>query len=280
MRAVPSMASDRNLNIIITVTEEPLYINPFIRQVIEAISSEIKGIYIVRGTVVRGKTVSEKIAYLVTLGVISGPLHLLKRAAISGGFKIFDIIPYLKHRNPLSITTAAKQLGIPIKYVDDVYSETFLSRLRKEKPTIIINQAQAILTEEFLSIPEVGCLNRHCALLPKYRGLLAPFWTYLNGEKESGVSIHFIDKEIDNGPILVQKRVNIERFDTFNSVLEKDFELAPDAMLEAIDLIRRGDYREYLIPNDNSIATYYSKPTLSDALRYRKVMLSRWFRGD
>ena len=135
------------------------------------------------------------------------------------------------------------------------------------------------MTEEFLSIPEIGCLNRHCALLPKYRGLLAPFWTYLNGEKESGVSIHFIDKEIDNGPILVQKRVNIERFDTFDSVLEKDFGLAPDAMLEAIDLIRRGDYSEHLIPNDKSIATYFSKPTLSDAIRYRRVMLSRWFRG-
>ena len=75
------------------------------------------------------------------------------------------------------------------------------------------------------------------------------------------------------------KRVNIERFDTFDSVLEKDFGLAPDAMLEAIDLIRRGDYSEHLIPNDKSIATYFSKPTLSDAIRYRRVMLSRWFRG-
>lgn len=273
------MSSDRDLNIVIMVTEEPLYINPFIKRIIEAIPSDIKRIYIVKGTVVRGKRTSEKIAYLVTLGVISGPLHLLKRAITAGGFKILNAVPYLKHRNPLSVATAAKQLGIPVTYVEDIHSEAFLSHLKREKPTIIINQAQAILTEEFLSIPEIGCLNRHCALLPKYRGLLAPFWTYLNGEKESGVSIHFIDKEIDNGPILVQKRVNIERFDTFDSVLEKDFGLAPDAMLEAIDLIRRGDYSEHLIPNDKSIATYFSKPTLSDAIRYRRVMLSRWFRG-
>jgi len=274
------MSSDHDFNVIITVTEEPLYINPFIKRVIEAIPSDIKRIYIVKGSVVRGKSAREKIAYLITLGIISGPLHLVKRAITAGGFKIFNIVPCLKHRNPLSITTAAKQLGIPITYVEDIHSEAFLLNLRKEKPTVVINQAQAILTEEFLSIPDIGCLNRHCALLPKYRGLLAPFWTYLNGEKESGVSIHFIDKEIDNGPILVQKRVGIERFDTFNSVLEKDFELAPDAMLEAIDLIRMGDYKECLIPNDKSIATYFSKPSISDALLYRKVMLSRWLHGN
>lgn len=273
------MPPEGNLSIIIALTEEPLYINPFIRRVIEAIPSEITRIYIVKGTVVRGKRIDEKIAYLVTLGIISSPFHLIKRVVVAGGFKLFSLVPYLNQRNPLSIATAAKRLGIPVMHVEDIHSETFLSHLRQEKPTVIINQAQAILNEEFLSIPEIGCLNRHCALLPKYRGLLAPFWTYLNGEKESGVSIHFIDKEIDNGPILVQKRVSIERFDTFDSVLKKDFELAPDAMLEAIDLIRRGSYSERLMPNDRSIATYFSKPTISDALRYRRVMVSRWFNG-
>lgn len=279
LRMVSGMPPDHDLNVIITVTEEPLYINPFIRKVVEAIPSDIKRIYIVRGTVVRGKSIGEKIAYLVTLGVISGPLHLIKRAVTVGCFKLLNVAPYLKHKNPLSITATGNQFGIPITYVENIHAEEFLSDLKREKPTIIINQAQALLTEEFLSIPEIGCLNRHCALLPKYRGLLAPFWTYLNGEKESGVSIHFVDKEIDNGPILVQKRVNIQRFDTFDSILEKDFEQAPNAMLEAIELIREGIYSEQLIPNDKSAATYFSKPTVSDALRYRRVMLSRWLHG-
>lgn len=274
------MPPEQDFNIIITVTEEPMYINPFIRRVIEAIPLDVKRIYIVKGSVVRGTKFSEKITYLITLGIISDPLNLLKRAATAVSFKFFSAIPSLTYKNPLSIATAANQLDIPVTFIEDIHSEMFLAHLKREKPSIIINQAQAILSEDFLSIPEIGCLNRHCALLPKYRGLLAPFWTYLNREKESGVSIHFIDKEIDNGPILIQKKVDIQRFDTFDSVLEKDFELAPDAMLEAIDLIRRRDYNEHLIPNDKSMASYYSKPTLSDALRYRKVMLSRWFNGN
>lgn len=274
------LQSDQDFNVIVTITEEPLYINPFIRQVIEAVPSDVKRIYIVKGTVVRGKEFSQKISYLLTLGLISGPVQLLKRVVTAGGFKIFSILPYLKHKNPLSIVTVADQLNIPVTYVENIHSKVFLAHLKNEKPTIIINQAQAILNKEFLSIPTIGCLNRHCAILPKYRGLLAPFWTYLNREEESGVSIHFIDEEIDNGPILVQKRVKIERFDTFDSILEKDFQLAPEAMLEAIDLIRQGEYKEHLIPNNKTFATYFSKPGLSDALRYRKVMLSRWLHGN
>lgn len=274
------LISNQDFNVIITITEEPLYINPFIQKVIGAISSDVKRIYVVKGTVIRGKKTSQKISYLITLGLISGPVQLSKRAITAGSFKIFSYLPYLKDKNPFSIVTAANQLNIPVTYVEDIHSKEFLTHLKKEQPTIIINQAQAILTEEFLSIPTIGCLNRHCAILPKYRGLLAPFWTYLNKEEESGVSIHFIDKEIDNGPILVQKRVKIKRFDTFDSILEKDFHLATEAMLEAIDLIRQGGYKEKLIPNDKNLATYFSKPGLSEALQYRKIMLSRWLHGN
>jgi len=267
------------MNIIITLTEEPLYLNPFIKKVVEAIPSEIKHIYILKGGVVKGRRFSEKLTYLLTIAIISSPYHLFKRIIITGGFKFFKILEFTQSKNPFSIVRTLKQLGIPYSYVDDLHSEKFLLDLRAKEPTIIINQAQTILEREFLSIPEIGCLNRHCALLPKYRGRLAPFWAYTMGESESGVSIHFIDEEIDNGPILVQKRVPIERNDSFDSVLEKDFALAPGAMIEAINLIRSGEYTEKLIPNEKNHASYFSSPTIKDAIRYREVMLRSWFNG-
>jgi methionyl-tRNA formyltransferase len=45
----------------------------------------------------------------------------------------------------------------------------------------------------------IGVINRHNALLPKNRGRLTPFWVLYKGEKETGVSIHFIDEGIDSG---------------------------------------------------------------------------------
>lgn len=271
------MVRDEEMKIVITITEEPLYINPFISEVIEKVHSDISKIYIVEGSIVRGESLLERISYLITISLISGIWNMLKRGSTIIAFNILELIPFSS--NPLSISSTAEKFDIPVEHVDDVQSEEFITDLKEEEPTILINQAQVILTEDVLSIPKIGCLNRHFGLLPKYRGLLAPFWTFLNGEDKSGVSIHFMDEKIDNGPILVQKKTDIERFDTFNSILEKNFELAPEAMVEAIEMIREGDYKKNLIPNPEEEATYYSKPSISDALQYRKLLLSRWLHG-
>lgn len=267
------------MRIYITITEEPMFINPFIKKVIQGNPSEIVGIGIASGSLIRGKSVKDKIAYLITISLISNPIQLLKRITIMGLFKIFNTNKYLKKNNPWSICKSAKEYDIPVRYVNDVNSIEFIEHLEKIKPTLIINQAQAILSEKFISIPEIGCLNRHGALLPKYRGLLAPFWAYMNKEKETGISIHFIDEKIDNGPIVVQKKIEIDRFDTFDSLLKKIFRLAPEAMLEAINTIRTGDYEQNLIENDEKFASYYSSPTIRDAIRYRQIMIKRWLIG-
>jgi len=268
--------SPDSFNIIITVTEEPLQINPFMSNVIRQIHADIKKIYIVKGSVMGRKKFGEKINYLIAICLISGPITLAKR------FFIVFFYVFLKHalsdasKNPFSVAYTAKKYKIPFTFVNDINSVSFLTELKNDKPAIIINQAQAILKEQFLAIPRIGSLNRHCGLLPKYRGRLAPFWAYVKGEKESGVSIHFIDKEIDNGPIIVQKKVPITRFDTFDSLLAKDFHIAPYALVEAVGLIKSGEYKKRLIPNEKQFSSYYSSPKIMDALSYRKKMLKKW----
>lgn len=267
------------MRIYITITEEPVYLNIFIKKIIQSIPSEIIGVGIVSGSLIKRKNIQSKVAYLITIALISNPIQLIKKMLIMMCFWILNINKYTKERNPFSIYKLAKEYNIPVIYVDNVNSPEFLAYLKKLKPTIIINQAQAILKEEFLSIPEIGCLNRHGALLPKYRGRLAPFWAYLNMEKETGISIHFIEKRIDTGPIIVQKKIRIERFDSLDSLLEKIFLIAPSALLEAIDMIRAGNYKERLIENKDELASYFSSPTIHDAIKYRQVMIKRWLNG-
>jgi methionyl-tRNA formyltransferase len=268
--------NQEKFNVVITVTEEPLYINPFIKKIISSIPSDIKKIYIIKGSLLQNKNILNKFEYLLTLSIISGVFFSIKRILVLFSFKVFYEITSPIITNPLSIAYAANKYNIPVIYVDDINSPAFISQLINDKPTIIINQAQAILKESLLDIPSIGCLNRHCGLLPKYRGRLSPFWAYTMKEKYSGVSIHFIDKDIDNGPIIIQKKVKIERFDTFNTILEKDFAIAPKAMLEAIDKIKNGNFSQVLIPNPKEDATYYPSPKISDALTYWKVMLKKW----
>ena len=109
---------------------------------------------------------------------------------------------------------------------------------------------------------------------------MAPFWAYLNGEAESGVSIHFINQNIDSGAILVQKRFPLEKNDSFNSLVRKVFTLAPQAMLEALEILRRGNWENQLSPNLDSESSYYSSPTIKDAIRYKMLRLRKILSGQ
>lgn len=270
--------SGGKMKIYITITEEPLYINQFIKNVIQSNFNEIVGINIVSGSFLEGKNLKRKIEYIATIALISGPLQLIKRIFFMGIFFLFDGIKPLKPKNPLSISKVAKKYNIPITYVNDINSYEFLNYLQELNIDLIINQANLILKKQLLEVPNIGCINRHSALLPKYRGQLAPFWAYLNMEKESGVSIHFLDEKIDNGAIIVQKKVPIGRFDTFDSLMGKIFSITPEAMNEALEIIRNGDFEEKLIENDYESSSYYSIPRFKDAINFRIVMLGKWFR--
>ncbi|MCP3930662.1 MAG: hypothetical protein GY705_16350, partial [Bacteroidetes bacterium] len=97
-------------------------------------------------------------------------------------------------------------------------------------------------------------------------------------EKETGVSIHFVQEGIDDGDIIVQKKYEVKSNDTFNSLVEKNYRLADKAILESLDILESKNYS--LIPNDNSLATYNTTPEIKHAWRFRKERLLRPFRSN
>jgi methionyl-tRNA formyltransferase len=92
------------------------------------------------------------------------------------------------------------------------------------------------------------------------------FWTLANNEKEGGVSVHFVDRKLDNGPIVVQKRYRIDPHDTLESIMARSKVLAAECIIEAVRKIEAGDPE--LIDNDEAQATSYTMPTPEDAQRF------------
>lgn len=84
----------------------------------------------------------------------------------------------------------------------------------------IVASYPKILREEILNLPKFGSLNIHPSLLPKYRGPSPIQTALLNGDTETGITIIKLDKEIDHGPILIQKEIEILEEDT-NEKLER-----------------------------------------------------------
>ena len=96
---------------------------------------------------------------------------------------------------------------------------------------------------------------------------MTPFWVLFKKETETGVSIHFVDEGIDSGNIVVQEKFNVSKKDTFNSVVRKNYEIASQAMLRALNILEKNEYKP--IENNDALATYNTVPTFKEALKYR-----------
>ena len=111
--------------------------------------------------------------------------------------------------------------------------------------------------EDFLYIPAKGTIQYHPSLLPRHRGPSSINWPIIQGAEKTGLSIFWPDNGLDEGPILLQKEVEVTENDTLGTVyFDKLFSLGVEAMLESIDLVRAGNAPK--IDQDDSLKTYES----------------------
>ncbi len=117
----------------------------------------------------------------------------------------------------------------------------------------VVAQYGLIIPNRIVESPTYGILNVHTSLLPKYRGA-SPIQTVLmNGGTETGITIMKMDAGIDTGPILLQKKIQIEPDDTCTTLEDKLASLGIEGLLEAIPSYLSGALKP--IPQDESQAT-------------------------
>jgi methionyl-tRNA formyltransferase len=115
-----------------------------------------------------------------------------------------------------------------------------------------------------IDAPAKGTIQYHPSLLPKHRGPSSINWPIIQGKTRTGLTIFWPDEGLDEGPILLQKEVDIGPDDTLGTLYFNHlFPLGVDAMIEAVDLVRDGQAPR--IPQDHSQATYESWCRKSDA---------------
>jgi methionyl-tRNA formyltransferase len=115
-----------------------------------------------------------------------------------------------------------------------------------------------------LDAPKLGTIQYHPSLLPRHRGPSSINWPIIQGETKTGLSIFWPNEGLDEGPILLQKEVEIGPDDTLGSLyFNRLFPMGVDAMVEAIDLVRAG--KAPRIEQDEKRATYESWCRKADA---------------
>ena len=262
------------MKIAILAMDDPLYTNSFIKDIIDSRADDIiLYTYVTKGDRMTIGKKNSKFKYLISLFLIIGLFAFTKNSFITIIHKFKKILSNYGLLKDPTVYNYAKKIGIEVKKIINPNSKKFCEYLENLKPDIIINQSQSFIKKRLLNIPKVGIINRHNALLPKNRGRLTPFWVLFKEEIETGVSIHFLEEKLDAGDIIVQKKFPINSGDNFNTIVQKNYHLAGKAMLEALDLLEKGNYD--LIPNDDEYATYNTIPTLKEAWEYRTRKLLR-----
>jgi methionyl-tRNA formyltransferase len=131
-----------------------------------------------------------------------------------------------------------------------------LSIFGELKPDLIILAfVTDIIPERLLKVPSIGTICYHPSLLPRHRGASGINWAIIQGDTRTGLTIFWVDRGIDTGPILLQKEVEIGSNDTTGSLYFNTlFPMGVDAIVEAVELIKKG--KAPRIPQDESKATY------------------------
>ena len=150
----------------------------------------------------------------------------------------------------------AQTIGLPVLQPEKVRgNDSFVKEITALKADIFVVVAYGqILPPRILRIPPLGCVNIHASLLPKYRGAAPMQRAILNGDKETGITIQYMDKGMDTGDIILKKAMPIKESDRFSDVHDKMAALSCDCILEALALIEAGTAPR--IPQDNDAAIY------------------------
>ena len=140
----------------------------------------------------------------------------------------------------------------PDKMKDAEVREAYLE-LRPD--LVILAFVTDIIPGALLDIPPIGTICYHPSLLPRHRGASGINWAVIQGDTRTGLTILWVDKGIDTGPILLQKEIDITPEDTTGSLYFNSlFPLGIEAIVEAVDLIKSGKAPK--ISQDDALATY------------------------
>jgi len=141
---------------------------------------------------------------------------------------------------------AAQQRGIPLFQLPSLKVEPAAKALRELNVELaVMAYVLQFAPQSFVNIPKHGTIQYHPSLLPRYRGPSSVNWPIIKGDTRTGLTIFRPSDGLDEGPIILQKTVEIAADDTLGSVyFNRLFPLGVEALLEAADQVLAGRHQE------------------------------------
>ena len=155
---------------------------------------------------------------------------------------------------PPPIEKALSGTKIPVLQPARIKDRHAIEEIRALGPDAIVVMAYGqILPRGVLEIPKITCLNLHASLLPRWRGAAPVQAAIAAGDRSTGITVMYMDEGLDTGDTLLQRIINILPSDTGGALHDRLAGVAPETLLESLDLLAKG--KAPRTPQDNSLAT-------------------------
>ncbi|MHB2139057.1 bifunctional UDP-4-amino-4-deoxy-L-arabinose formyltransferase/UDP-glucuronic acid oxidase ArnA [Pseudomonas monsensis] len=188
-------------------------------------------------------------------------------ALLDSGYDIAAVFTHADDPKENAFYASVAQLcaskGIPVHAPEDANHPLWIERIAKLNPDYIFSfYYRNLLSEALLATAKKGAFNLHGSLLPRYRGRAPANWVLVNGETETGVTLHRMVQRADAGAIVAQQRVAIERSDTGLTLHGKLRTAASNLLRDTLPNMLQGRITE--TPQDESKATVFGRRTPAD----------------
>lgn len=163
------------------------------------------------------------------------------------------------------VKALAVAAGVPILQPERLKDPAFVAAFLGLAADVAVVAAYGkILTEEVLGVPRLGFVNVHASLLPRYRGAAPVHRAVIAGDRETGVTIMRVVRELDAGPMLAHASRPISRDETSDDVERELARLGADLLVATLDELAAGRVVE--VAQDDRQATYARKVTRDDGI--------------
>ncbi|MDR1685908.1 MAG: bifunctional UDP-4-amino-4-deoxy-L-arabinose formyltransferase/UDP-glucuronic acid oxidase ArnA [Desulfovibrio sp.] len=184
------------------------------------------------------------------------------QALADAGFDIRAVFTHADSPNEnrffSSVAHLAARLNLPVFAPEDVNHPLCLKQIRALEPDVLFSfYYRKLLSDELLSVAPLGGYNLHGSLLPRYRGRAPVNWVLVNGETQSGVTLHVMTSRADAGPIAGQLPVAVTDDDDALSLHQKLAAAARELLNDVLPRINSGTVE--LRAQDESRATYFGR---------------------
>jgi methionyl-tRNA formyltransferase len=258
------------MRIMIITEEDEFYLPLSIQHILQTCPYDIVEIICARNPLVPSKLKALNKFYK-TFGIVPIAKHCLRLLKA----KMLDKIPALNFTGRYySIEQLCKAFNKPYLFIKNINSEDFLNHCRQLNIDLIASVSPTqIFKKQLINLPKYGCINIHTAKLPKYRGLYPVYWAMACGEKNLGVSIHYIEEGIDTGKIILQEEMDIPPYSTMDYMLRITKIKGAELLVKAIDQISQGTVQAFY-PQEQG--NYFSFPTPESYTNFRNYGYKLW----